>query len=142
MNGEREQHSAGFIIFRECAGRREYLVMRDRDYWSFPKGHLEAGESELDAAHREVREEVGLTGAWPVPGFRRELRYRLGETGVEKRAVYFAARCPDDPVLEPAEVSDLQWLDLGAALPLLGFEATRQLLRDADAFLEARAAES
>jgi bis(5'-nucleosidyl)-tetraphosphatase len=139
MNRERRQHSAGFIVFRDGESGREYLVMRDRNYWSFPKGHLEAGESELDAAHREVREEVGLIGARPVSGFRRELRYSLGATSVEKCSVYFLARCPDELVLEPAEVSEVQWLGLEAALPLLGFDETRQMLRDADAFLEAAA---
>jgi len=135
----RREHSAGFIVFREGADGREYLLMRDRRYWSFPKGHLEAGETELEAAHREVREEVGLDGAEPVDGFRHELRYMLPGKGIEKLAVYFAARCPNDPILGPAEVSELRWLRLENALPLLGFEETREMLRAAHEFLNSRA---
>ncbi len=132
----RREHSAGLIPFREIDGRREYLLMRDRNYWSFPKGHLEPGETELDAARREAREEVGLVAAEVVPGFRRELRYPLPEGGAEKRAVYFPARCPGDVRLAPAEAVETRWASLREALPLLGFDETRQMLRDADAFLD------
>ncbi len=135
MSGERE-HSAGLILFRELGGRREYLLIRDRNYWSFPKGHLEPGETELAAARREVREEVGLAGAEVVPGFRRELRYPLPEGGAGKLSVYFPARCPGDVKPGPAEAGETRWLPLEAALPLLGFEATRRMLEDADRFLE------
>jgi bis(5'-nucleosidyl)-tetraphosphatase len=132
----RPEHSAGLILFREPGGRREYLLIRDRTYWSFPKGHLEPGETELDAARREVREEVGLAGAEVAPGFRRELRYPLPGSDVEKLSVYFPARCPDDVKLGPAEAVEVRWASLQEALPLLGFEATRRMLEDADRFLE------
>ncbi len=132
----RREHSAGLIPFRERDGRREYLLMRDRKYWSFPKGHLEPGETELDAAGREAREEMGLSAAEVVPGFRRELRYPLPEGGAEKLAVYFPARCPEDVNLAPAEAVEVRWASLAEALPLLGFDETRQMLTDADAFLD------
>ena len=135
----RREHSAGLILFRELDGRREYLLMRDRNYWSFPKGHLEPGETELDAARREVREEVGLTAAVLVPGFRRELRYPLPESGVEKLAVYFPARCPENVKLGPAEAVEVRWTSLEEALPLLGFDETRRMLTDADRFLGEKA---
>jgi len=36
---------------------------RGRMLWSLPKGHLESGESFLDAAIREVEEETGIHGS-------------------------------------------------------------------------------
>jgi 8-oxo-dGTP pyrophosphatase MutT (NUDIX family) len=41
---------------------RKVLVIRGRKSgkWSFPKGHSEENESELDAAIRETKEETGL----------------------------------------------------------------------------------
>jgi 8-oxo-dGTP pyrophosphatase MutT (NUDIX family) len=135
VKSNRREHSAGFIVFREVAGRREYLVMRDRNYWSFPKGHLEEGEDELAAARREVLEEVGLSDVEVIPGFRRELRYPL-PGGVEKLSVYFPARARVEPDPSGAEVTETRWAALGEALPLLGFDETRQMLREADEFLE------
>src|SRR4051812_13377296 len=50
------------------------LVNQHNNSWSFPKGGLDAGESELEAAKREIREEAGLT----------ELQY-IGELGSYER---------------------------------------------------------
>ena len=56
-----EEHSAGGVIFRRSAEGPLYLVIRDSyRNWGFPKGHVEEGESEVDAARREVGEETGL----------------------------------------------------------------------------------
>jgi 8-oxo-dGTP pyrophosphatase MutT (NUDIX family) len=133
----RREHSAGFIIFREGGRGREYLVMRDRRYWSFPKGHLEEGEDELAAARREVREEIGLADVEVIPGFRRELRYPLPGSGIEKLSVYFPARAHAEPDPCGAEVTETRWVTLDDVLPLLGFDETREMLREADEFLQA-----
>lgn len=39
----------------------EFLLMFRRGFWDLPKGKLDAGESVLECAIREVREETGLT---------------------------------------------------------------------------------
>ena len=59
------ERSAGAIVFRETSEGREYLLIKHRppySHWDFPKGHIEAGESEKDTAKREVKEEAGLNG--------------------------------------------------------------------------------
>jgi len=56
-----EEHSAGGVIFRRTPEGVRWLVIRDSyRNWGFPKGHVEDGESEVDAARREVGEETGL----------------------------------------------------------------------------------
>lgn len=40
----------------------ELLMIRLRGRWDLPKGHVERGESTLEAALREVEEETGVTG--------------------------------------------------------------------------------
>jgi 8-oxo-dGTP diphosphatase len=54
--------AAGGVVWRVGArGPKVLLVHRPRyDDWSLPKGKLDAGESALDAALREVHEETGL----------------------------------------------------------------------------------
>lgn len=54
--------AGGLVRRRRQDGVEEILVVHRPTYddWSFPKGKLEAGESEEDAAVREVEEETGL----------------------------------------------------------------------------------
>lgn len=54
--------AAGGLVHRVRAGVDEVLVVHRPAYddWSFPKGKLERGESEEEAALREVEEETGV----------------------------------------------------------------------------------
>jgi 8-oxo-dGTP pyrophosphatase MutT (NUDIX family) len=61
--------SAGVIVVRRESGGWKYLVLRAYRNWDFPKGEVEAGESPLETAIRETREETGIT----------ELNFRWGE---------------------------------------------------------------
>lgn len=38
-----------------------FVQHKDRDTWEIPGGHIEAGETSLEAANRELREETGAT---------------------------------------------------------------------------------
>jgi 8-oxo-dGTP diphosphatase len=55
-------NKAGAIIVRKTDGEPEVLLIYRafRDDWSFPKGHIEAGEEAETAMRREVKEETGL----------------------------------------------------------------------------------
>lgn len=60
--------SAGVIVVRREISGWKYLVLRAYRNWDFPKGEVEAGESPLETAIRETREETGIT----------ELNFRWG----------------------------------------------------------------
>ena len=73
------RESAGLLMFRRPSGVIEVLLAhpggpfwaaRDRGAWTIPKGGRDSGESRLDAAIREFREETGFTpaGAWLALG--------------------------------------------------------------------------
>ena len=69
--------SAGLLLYRRGAAGLEvllvhpggpYWVKRDLGAWSIPKGQVEPGEDELQAAMRELREETGFAVAGePLP---------------------------------------------------------------------------
>lgn len=57
---EREVSSGG-IVFRRVDGQVQFALMLDSyGKWTFPKGHVENGESLEEAAARETLEELGL----------------------------------------------------------------------------------
>ena len=51
--------SAGGIIINHKA--QVALVQNRKGYWGFPKGHIEKGETPLEAAKREIFEEAGIS---------------------------------------------------------------------------------
>jgi 8-oxo-dGTP pyrophosphatase MutT (NUDIX family) len=53
--------AAGAVVFRRTERGVRLLVLRAYRNWDFPKGLIEPGETELDAAKRETAEETGLT---------------------------------------------------------------------------------
>ena len=83
--------SAGIVVARRDEGRWVYLFLRAYNYWDFPKGEMEKGETPLETALREVKEETGLQNLsfpWgkdfretePYSGGRKKARYYLAET--------------------------------------------------------------
>ncbi len=76
------EKSAGAVIFKQRKGITEYLLLHypsgakaKKEYWDFPKGHLEKGEKELDTVRREIKEETGLKNIKLVEGFREGIKY-------------------------------------------------------------------
>ncbi len=69
--------SAGILLFRQCSGETEVLLVRpggpywrtkDVGAWMIPKGHVEPGEAPSEAALREFTEETGAKlGNLPFP---------------------------------------------------------------------------
>ncbi|MHA6798468.1 NUDIX hydrolase [Bounagaea algeriensis] len=81
--------------------------------WHLPSGKLEAGESVLDAARREVAEEIGVRLA--ASALRHVHTAHVTAPGLEPRlGLFFEARdWEGEPVnREPAKCSELRWFDL------------------------------
>ena len=56
------EKSCGGIIFYKTRQNVRILLVKNSNgrYWSFPKGHIEDGETEQETAIREIKEETGL----------------------------------------------------------------------------------
>jgi bis(5'-nucleosidyl)-tetraphosphatase len=55
------RNSAGIAIVRNSDGVDRLLGLRLYSLFDLPKGHIEPGESEFEAARRETQEEAGIT---------------------------------------------------------------------------------
>lgn len=116
--------SAGVVVVHWRRDAYAYLLLRAFDYWDFPKGMVEAAESPLQAAVREVEEETTLTN----------LRFRWGDIyrethpynqGRKIARYYIAETCegtvhlPTNPELGRPEHSEYRWVDRAEAWELL-----------------------
>lgn len=142
-------HSAGVIVFRDD-NPRAYLLMRSaltrRPVWEFPKGALEAGESELEAAARELQEETGLCdGDYTLlDGFHEEERYCFTRGDgpelrlIRKRVDYFLAEWLRGDIHVSREASRYEWVDAETAIRMIRFPEKRRVLSRAEAWLAER----
>lgn len=119
------------------------LVLHERteDRWGFPKGHVDPGESLLEAARREIAEEAGLTEL--------DLREEVGEVSyrfydprrqlnVFKTSVYFLATTVQTrTTLEPI-FDEARWEPVAVARTLVRFETDRRILDAAAKLLPSR----
>ena len=128
--------AAGGLV-RRLVDREVQIVLVHRpryDDWSFPKGKLLDGESSLEGALREVREETGLrvrTGAeLPSSSY-------LDHLGRSKTVRYWAMEPLEGTDLRPTgEVDEARWFDLADARTALTHDRDRVVL---DALLDAAA---
>lgn len=129
-NGAKAVLAGGAVVVRSRPDRPdEVLIIHRGRYadWTLPKGKVEAGESVVAAAVREVREETGVTIRLSTP--LDLVRYPLG-SGSVKEVRYWggvpldvAKRAPDN------EVDVVSWLPVKAALQRLGYDHDKDLVR-------------
>lgn len=110
----------------------EFLIIKHKsgEHWGFPKGHVEAAESEVETALREVMEETGVA-VEISDGFSFRMKYSP-KVGTMKEVVYFLGEAFQREVLcQESEISDFKWLDLKGAVKMVTHENSRKLLREA-----------
>jgi 8-oxo-dGTP pyrophosphatase MutT (NUDIX family) len=74
-----ETQSAGGVVLNPSG--MILMVSQHGDSWSLPKGHVEPGETELEAAVREVYEETGVEQLRLIKRLGSYKRYRIGING-------------------------------------------------------------
>ena len=136
-----DERSAGFVLYREDSRGRRYLLLRHRDggHWAFPKGRIEPGESQREAARRELAEETGIAEVEVRDGRLGASHYTFHRDGrdVDKEVVYYLARATGADVTLSREHSDWAWLDRAAAEERLTFDEARRILERAHERLSA-----
>lgn len=102
------RRSCGVIPYKITeSGPEILLVLQSNGCWSFPKGHMERGETETQTAIREAQEEIGLE---PVlePGFREVIGYHT-RVGTYKQVVLFLGRVSGEPRADNREIRSFRW---------------------------------
>lgn len=130
------EKSCGAVIYTVQNGTRFYLVEQmQKGHVSLCKGHVEQDESEHETAIREIREETGLEVEF-VEGFRKTITYSPSMDCM-KTVVFFLAHAEHTSVrVQEKEVREIKWLPFENAVEALTFDSTREILRQAETFLD------
>ena len=74
-----QEKSCGAVVFTRRNGEILFVIVQEASgAYSFPKGHVEGSEPDMQTAAREIREEPGLLSVF-VPAFRETDEYDLSE---------------------------------------------------------------
>ncbi len=118
--------AAGCLVYRESNGRLEVLVVHRPRYddWDLPKGKREDGESDLECAIRETKEESGFGG---------EIENELSPDhylvrGRDKVVRWWVMRCTDGAFEFNTEVDEIRWLEPAEAQAMLSYGHARSLI--------------
>jgi len=156
MSSERAEEARAHLSTRPDGAPREFsaggVVVRGGDVvvivptrraadgsrvLALPKGHVDPGETPVQAAQREVREETGVV-ATPVCELG-ETRYwyrRKGRT-INKRVSFFLFTYVEGDIADhDDEVEDARWISLAEAQTALSHLAEREMVALAVAYLE------
>lgn len=134
MNEGLIRAAGGVVVAPGPDGAPLILLIQDRyGVWTLPKGHLDPGESEEDAAVREIFEETGVQATLERPLAR--ARYPVCKKGTwrDKEVAYFLARAA---LVTPTPATDegitaASWLPPAQALNLLAYAQVRDVVRAA-----------
>lgn len=119
--------ASGGVVWRLAGDDLEILLIHRDRYgdWTLPKGKLDPGESDLEAALREVREETGMVCRPGVPIG--TMRYGLSN-GSTKRVHYWSMEAIDGGFAPNNEVDEIVWANPTAAGRILTYERDRDLI--------------
>ena len=129
------QTSAGGIVIKIIPEGIKVLLIKDRfGRWTWPKGHLEQGETPEEAALREIEEETGISGLEIISEVGIQ-KYSFSENGVEVNKIVqvFLVESKGDAVIkvQTDEISDAAWFFTGDALSKIEYEGSFDILNRA-----------
>lgn len=141
----KQPRAAGFLILKGSPVE-QFLLMKHPKRWDLPKGHVDPGETDLQAAYRELEEETGIPSdaVQLHPEFEYVTRYSVngkryggGDQPVEKTTRIFLATLFKDLPIRVTEHEDYRWFSWQ---PPHSIQATAidPLLAEVETFLRQR----
>ncbi len=129
----KQEVSAGAIVYKIDKGIKFLFLISPKMNLDIPKGHIEKGESSIEAAKREIKEETGLEVDF-IPYFEYKNKYFFSENGerILKRVnVYLANVSKNANVMVSEEHIGYEWLSYSKAMNKVKYRDMKALLKKA-----------
>jgi bis(5'-nucleosidyl)-tetraphosphatase len=136
-----DEQSSGAVIFSiiKESSKAEFLLLHYASgHWDFPKGNIEFGEDEVQAAYREIFEETGVENVHFLEGFRKKIQYqyRRGHKLIRKEVIFYLVMTNTREIILSNEHIGYAWKDYNEAMDQLTYKSAKNLLTEVKMFLE------
>ncbi len=132
------EFSSGAVIFRKDQdGKILFLLLEKANgEYDLPKGHIEKGESAVEAAKREITEETGLSVEF-IPGFSIMTKYFFykNKSKVLKKNKLFLAEVRSSKVTISPEHKGYSWLTFEEITEKIKYKNTKTLFKEASSYI-------
>jgi len=134
----KRERSAGAIVFKKDKEIMYLLLNYEAGHWDFPKGNVEANETELQTVKREIEEETGINDIEIINGFKEKMQYfyKLNEDVINKQVVFYLAKTKKEQIKLSFEHIGFKWLSFDETIEKLTFKNAKDILKKANKFLE------
>lgn len=121
------EKSCGAIIILD---NKVLMVQQQKGFWGFPKGHVEDGETEVETAIREVKEETNVDIV--VDESLRFVNHYITDKNVDKTVIFFLAHPIDNlnVVAQESEIKDIEWVNIDKVEDVLTFDNTKEMWKE------------
>lgn len=138
-----KDNAVGVIIFKKFGNKNEneikYLILKAHKWGTFPKGHIDAGESKRTAALRELFEETGIKSddiklISEDILLTQQYNFKDNKKGLIQKTneFYFAEVQNDKVTIDNDEISEYRWCTMNEALKLSEYKNFEEVIIKAD----------
>ena len=121
-----KEKSCGAIVFN---GDSVLIIEQFQGFFSFPKGHVEKGETEEETAIREVKEETNID-IEIISDKTYKINYKINND-TKKEVVFFLAKAISfDLKNQENEIISCEWVDKDKVLDTLTYKNIKKVWTD------------
>jgi 8-oxo-dGTP pyrophosphatase MutT (NUDIX family) len=121
----KKEKSCGCIIIEDG---KVLVVQENEGHWGFPKGHIEEGETEVQTAIRETKEETNLDVE--IDENKKYVINYIVREAIDKTVVYFLAkRLNNDLKRQESEIKTIEWLPCKDAIERVTYDNTKEMFK-------------